>query len=182
MCELDPRVTVRHRARHFSGLVVNRRGVCCVAAGPSPFVCCLVSCHTTRSKARATHCVAMPRAEGYAATAPCAVDAGDTAWVILCSILVLGMMPAVAFFEAGLLRGQNTVSIISQIFGGLPLLTLIWIVCGAGLTFGQPSNGFVGSFSQHLFLQGVSAKECIPFYSLSIPSAVFFLFEIYEHE
>lgn len=43
------------------------------------------------------------------------VDDGDTAWVLVSSILVLGMMPALAFFEAGLLRRKNVLSVITQV-------------------------------------------------------------------
>lgn len=42
-------------------------------------------------------------------------DPGDTAWISLSTILVLTMMPALALFEAGLLRSQNTVSVLTQV-------------------------------------------------------------------
>lgn len=45
----------------------------------------------------------------------CDISAGDTTWVLLSSMLVLTMMPALAFFEAGLLRTKNSLSIISQV-------------------------------------------------------------------
>ena len=53
-------------------------------------------------------CVAL---QGFLGTTPCAVDPGDTVWVVVSAVLVLGMMPALAFFEAGLLREKNTVSV-----------------------------------------------------------------------
>ena len=54
---------------------------------------------------------------------PCSSDSGsgasirdgDVSWVAMSSILVLGMMPGLAFFEAGLLRTKNTVSIFGQV-------------------------------------------------------------------
>ena len=46
------------------------------------------------------------------------IDTGDTTWVLISTILVMGMLPALAFFEAGLLRSKNTLSIITQIIGG----------------------------------------------------------------
>ena len=50
-----------------------------------------------------------------AAPGPPCYDDGDTAWVSLSTILVLTMMPALALFEAGLLRSQNTVSVLTQV-------------------------------------------------------------------
>lgn len=46
-------------------------------------------------------------------------DTGDTAWVIVASVLVLGMMPGLALFEIGLLRAKNSVSVMLQIMGGI---------------------------------------------------------------
>ena len=58
---------------------------------------------------------------------PC-INAGDTGWVLLATILVLGMMPALAFFEAGLLRRKNTLSIITEVIVGLSSMELLWFV------------------------------------------------------
>ena len=55
-------------------------------------------------------------------TPTCAVDAGDTTWVLISTILVLNMMPALALFESGLLRSKNSLSIASQVFSGLTIL------------------------------------------------------------
>ncbi len=56
------------------------------------------------------------------------INTGDTTWVLVSTILVLGMMPALAFFEAGLLRSKNTLSLVTQIFGGLVVLAFMWDV------------------------------------------------------
>lgn len=44
----------------------------------------------------------------------------------ICTVLVLGMCPGLAFFEAGLLRMKNTLSIISQILSGIVILSVLW--------------------------------------------------------
>ena len=54
--------------------------------------------------------------------------------------LVLGMCPALAFFEAGMLRSKNTISIVNQIFAGNVILSMMWLVIGFSLSFG-PSIG-----------------------------------------
>jgi ammonia channel protein AmtB len=56
------------------------------------------------------------------------INTGDTTWVLVSTILVLGMMPALAFFEAGLLRSKNTLSLVTQIFGGLIVTAFMWDV------------------------------------------------------
>ena len=60
------------------------------------------------------------------------VDPGDTGWVLLATVLVLGMMPALAFFEAGLLRRKNTLSIITEVFVGLTMMQFMWYVFESG--------------------------------------------------
>jgi hypothetical protein len=55
-------------------------------------------------------------------------DPGDTAWVLLATILVLGMMPALGFFEAGLLRRKNALSIITEVIVGLAVMEFLWYV------------------------------------------------------
>ena len=49
---------------------------------------------------------------------------------MLSTVLVLGMLPGLAFFEAGLLNHKTTVSLFMQMFCGLALLALMWIVVG----------------------------------------------------
>jgi len=56
---------------------------------------------------------------------PC-YDTGDTTWVLISTVLVLGMMPGLSLFEAGLLRSKNTISIMTQTVGGLILLSVMW--------------------------------------------------------
>lgn len=63
------------------------------------------------------------------------IDTGDTTWVLISTILVMGMLPALAFFEAGLLRSKNTLSLITQIIGGFITLTVMWDLFGYSLTF-----------------------------------------------
>jgi len=103
-----------------------------------------------------------------------APDTGDTTWVLLSTILVLGMMPALAFFEAGLLRSKNTLSIITQIVSGIVVLTVMWQAFGYSLTFGPSQHGIIGNLN-HAFLMGVSYKDCSP-NAPYIPSAAYAMF------
>eukprot|EP01132_Coremiostelium_polycephalum_P004192 gene4192-5247_t len=102
------------------------------------------------------------------------VDTGDTTWVLLSTILVLGMMPALAFFEAGLLRSKNTLSIITQIVSGIVVLTVMWQAFGFSLTFGTSQKGIIGNLD-HAFLINVSYEDCSRF-APNIPSAAYAMF------
>ena len=50
------------------------------------------------------------------------IDTGDTAWMMVATGLVLLMTPALGFFEAGLIRGKNSLSVMMQTFSGLAIL------------------------------------------------------------
>jgi ammonium transporter, Amt family len=67
---------------------------------------------------------------------PCP-DTGSTAWLLVATILVLGMMPGLAFFEAGLLRKKSVLSVVTQIFLGLGVMATLWFLCGFSLVFGR---------------------------------------------
>jgi ammonia channel protein AmtB len=77
------------------------------------------------------------------------IDTGDTTWVLIATILVMGMLPALAFFEAGLLRSKNTLSIITQIIGGFVTLTVMWDVVGYSLTFSPEEYVMRPVFNDH---------------------------------
>lgn len=102
------------------------------------------------------------------------INSGDTTWVLVSTILVLGMMPALAFFEAGLLRSKNTLSLVTQIIGGLVCLGFMWDIFGYSLVYGPDHGGFIGGY-QHFLLIGVDYFSC-NVHAPNIPSAAFALF------
>lgn len=56
-------------------------------------------------------------------------DPGDTAWVVVASVLVLGMLPGLALFEIGLLRSKNAVSVMLQVIAGIMVRSLNHCEC-----------------------------------------------------
>ena len=102
------------------------------------------------------------------------VNTGDTAWVLFSAILVLGMMPALAFFEAGLLRRKNTLSIITEVFVGLALMQFMWYMGGFSLVYGTDLGGFIGGFD-YFFMRNLGV-ECLP-YAPQIPGLAFASFQ-----
>ncbi len=81
----------------------------------------------------------------------CASNMADTVWLSMSTILVLGMIPGLAFFEAGLLQSKNLNSIITQVLAGVSLLSFMWYSVGYSLTF-SGENPIVGDFSRSFFL------------------------------
>lgn len=69
------------------------------------------------------------------------------------------MTPALAFFEAGLVRSKNVLSIMMQCFAGMVLLTCLFYVIGFSLVFGADQYGIVGDLSNFLWLN-MPAEKC----------------------
>src|SRR4051794_11102140 len=92
----------------------------------------------------------------------CQIDAGDTTWLLISCGLVLTMSPALALFEAGMLRSKNTLSITTQIFTGVISLSLLWMIVGYSLTYGDSLGGFIGDPTSFPFFVNVSYSDCSP--------------------
>jgi len=74
------------------------------------------------------------------------INAGDTAWVLTCTGLVMLMTPGLAFFYGGMVRRKNILGILMQCFIVLCVLTLQWVLFGYSLSF-SPGSKFIGSLS-----------------------------------
>ena len=107
-------------------------------------------------------------AVAYAADAP-VPDKGDTAFMMICSVLVLLMtVPGLALFYGGLVRTKNMLSMCMQVFSILCLLALLWVAYGYSMAFtnGGAFNNFVGGFSKVLVAgeyghHGGTARPCL---------------------
>jgi Amt family ammonium transporter len=86
------------------------------------------------------------------------------------------MMPGLAFFEAGMLRSKNALSIISLIFVGMAVLSVMWAAFGYSFTFGRGGGKYIGSF-HNMFMIGVSEARCHIFAN-TIPESLFALFHM----
>lgn len=105
----------------------------------------------------------------------CTTDHSSTVWMCISTVLVLGMSPALALFEAGMLRSKSTVSLITQIFAGVIVLSVMWVCIGYTLTFG--GNGpFIGNLN-HAFYIDISYTRCSS-YARHIPEALFATFQM----
>jgi len=87
------------------------------------------------------------------ATAP-TPNKGDTAWMLVATLLVIMMsIPGLALFYGGLVRSKNMLSILMQVFSIFALITVLWAIYGYSLAFTQ-GNAFIGGFDR-LFLKGI---------------------------
>src|SRR5438105_407731 len=75
------------------------------------------------------------------------VNAGDTAWVLTGSALVMLMTPLVGLFYGGLVTSKNVVSIIKQSLLILAIVSIQWIVIGYSLVFGNDFGGIIGGLN-----------------------------------
>lgn len=75
-----------------------------------------------------------------------AIDSGDTAWVLVAAALVLLMAaPGMMLFHGGRLRRGNVLSTMLQAGAAMAVVSLLWIVAGHTIAFGDPTNGWFGS-------------------------------------
>src|SRR5262249_25631101 len=91
-------------------------------------------------------------AHGQAAPAePPKLDAANTAWMLTASLLVLFMtLPGLALFYAGLVRTKNVLSVLMQCFAITCMTTLVWVVVGYSIAFGDGGalNAWYGGFDK----------------------------------
>jgi ammonium transporter, Amt family len=105
------------------------------------------------------------------------IDAGDTAWVLTATALVMLMTPALALFYGGLVRRKNVLSILMQCMFILALVSVTWVLVGYTLAFGKDVNdwGIIGNLD-NLGLRGIGAAPGP--YAPTIPAAAFALFQM----
>lgn len=100
--------------------------------------------------------MAMPAFADDVAAAPPTIDSGNTAWILICSALVMLMTPGLGFFYAGMVSRKNVVSTLLQNYVALALAGIIWVVCGYSLVFTE-GNAVIGGFGA-VMLNGLSGQ------------------------
>jgi Amt family ammonium transporter len=100
-----------------------------------------------------------------------AVDPSDTTWIIVATGLVMMMTPSLGFFESGLLRSKNALSVIMQTFTGLGVLSALWFILGFSMVYGSTMFGVVGS-ADFIFFNNIPLEDALP-YAPTIPGITF---------
>lgn len=103
------------------------------------------------------------------------LDSGDTAWLLTSTALVLFMtLPGLALFYGGLVRSKNALSVLMQCFAIACLMSLVWIVAGYGLAFGDG-----GGLQKYIGLGNVMLSDLTrDAVNGSIPESVFIMFQM----
>lgn len=83
------------------------------------------------------------------------IDSGDTAWMLCAAALVLLMTPGLAYFYGGMIDTKNIISTMLQSFIAMGVISVLWIVVGFSLAFGDDIGGFVGDPSTFFMFKGV---------------------------
>ncbi len=109
-------------------------------------------------------------------TAAAPVDSGDTAWILVCTALVLLMTPGLAFFYAGMVRAKHVLGMIMQNFAAIAVVSVTWVVVGYSLAFDRDAvGGLVGG----LHLAGLANAEAqVPGLDLTVPPLAFVAFQM----
>ncbi|MDY6942251.1 MAG: ammonium transporter [Pseudomonadota bacterium] len=117
--------------------------------------------------------IAAPLAWGAESTE---LNAGDTAWMLVATALVLFMtIPGLSLFYAGMVRTKNALSVLMQCFAITCLVTILWVLCLYSLAFadGGAYNSVIGGLD-YLFMRGITADSLYG----TIPETVFSTFQL----
>ena len=111
------------------------------------------------------------------------VNKGDTAWMLVSTILVILMtIPGLALFYGGLVRTKNMLSVLMQVFAVFSLVAILWVFYGYSLAFtsgGEGVGAFIGGFSK-AFLAGVTTDSTADTFTkgVAIPEFTFIAFQL----
>jgi len=105
------------------------------------------------------------------------VNFTDVAWMLTATIFVLMMTPGLSFFYGGMVRQKNVISTILQSFIAMGVISVLWVVFGFSLAFGDDIGGFVGNPATFFMFNGVGAKTNA-LLSPTIPLALYALFQM----
>jgi Amt family ammonium transporter len=120
-------------------------------------------------------CMALLWPYGVQAQEAASINAGDTAWVLVSSALVLMMtVPGLALFYGGLVRRKNVLGTLMQSFMLLAMISVQWVLWGYSVAFGPDIGGLFGSL-RYLGLAGVGAEPGP--YAKTIPHLAYMIFQ-----
>jgi ammonium transporter, Amt family len=135
-------------------------------------------------EAKAADTATAPAAAAATPAAPAAAPApvpnkGDTAWMIVATVLVILMtIPGLALFYGGMVRSKNMLSVLMQVFATFSLLAILWAIYGYSVAFTE-GNAFFGGFSR-VFLSGVTPDSTVATFSkgVVIPEYIYIAFQL----
>jgi ammonium transporter, Amt family len=102
---------------------------------------------------------------------------GDVAWMLAATALVLFMTPGLAFFYGGMVSRQNVISTMLQSFIAMGVVSILWVVVGFSLSFGDSIGGLIGN-PMTFFMFGHVGGATHPTLSPTIPLVLFAMFQL----
>ncbi|MFH8595924.1 ammonium transporter [Streptomyces rimosus] len=100
----------------------------------------------------------------------------NTGFMLICTALVMLMTPALAFFYGGMVRVKSVLNMLMMSFISLGIVTVLWVLYGFGLAFGQDNGGFLGWTGDFAGLGGIGLTEL--WGTTTIPIYVFAVFQL----
>lgn len=89
--------------------------------------------------------IVFPAVSKTPADAPAGINSADTAWMLTAAALVLIMTPGLAFFYGGMVSKKNVISTMLQSFISMAVITILWVIVGFSLAFGDSFHGIIGN-------------------------------------
>lgn len=120
--------------------------------------------------------LSLSAAEGYTELSS-SIDAGDTAWMLVSSAFVLLMTPGLSFFYGGMVNKKNIISTMLQSFIALGVISVLWVIVGFSLAFGESFGGIIGNPMTYFAFHNVGT-EANPSFAGTIPFLLFALFQL----
>ncbi len=114
---------------------------------------------------------------GAAPPAGGAINAGDTAWMLTASAFVLVMTPGLSFFYGGMVRTRNVVSTMLQSFVAMGAISVLWVVVGFSLAFGDSIGGLIGDPRSFFMFHHVGVETNATL-AATVPFVVFAFFQL----
>lgn len=109
------------------------------------------------------------------------ISAGDTAWMLTATALVLLMTPGLAFFYGGMAQSRNIISTMLQSYIAMGIVSILWVVVGFSIAFGESIGGegygFFGNPLTYFMFRGVGGGTH-PDFAPTFPFAVFAMFQL----
>ena len=105
------------------------------------------------------------------------VVAGDVAWMLTAAGLVLLMTPGLSFFYGGMVQKKNVISTMLQSFMAMVVISILWVVIGFSLAFGDSIYGLIGSPTTYFMFHNVGTSTH-PALAPTIPLLLFALFHL----
>ncbi|MEI8025166.1 MAG: ammonium transporter [Pseudomonadota bacterium] len=105
------------------------------------------------------------------------INPADVAWMLTATSFVLFMTPGLAFFYGGMVSPKNVISTMVQSFISMGIISLIWVIVGFSLAFGDSLGGLIGNPLTFFMLKGVSGATH-PDLSPTIPLILFAMFQL----